>query len=334
MFVTGGTGMLGSHAAALLRGRGHPVRALHRTGADTRFLRGLGCDLIPGDLRRPDDLRALGDAMAGCVAVVHAAAVIYAKLPWPEVRAVNVEGTGAILRAAAGAGVRRVVWFSTASVHGDPWPRVDEASPLDAPLRPFELYARSKREAEAASGALARELGVDVRVLRPSAIYGERDRLFVPRLLEILAYPVHPVLGAGRAPIPAVYAGNVADAALAALGAPAADGACTVYELGADHPVTALQMNAALARGLGVRFRPVRVPAPLVRLGAACGETLGLRIPGAEELPLRRTARLALGPNPYGSERIRRELGWRPAFSLAQALERTSAWVASERGRR
>lgn len=333
MFVTGGTGMLGSHAAALLRERGHPVRALHRAGADTGFLRGLGCDLIAGDLRRPDDLRALDDAMSGCAAVVHAAAVIYTKLSWPEVRAVNVDGTSSILRAAAAAGARRVVWFSTASVHGDPWPRVDETSPLDAPLRPFELYARSKREAEAASGTLARELGIDVTVLRPSAIYGERDRLFVPRLLETLAYPVHFVLGSGREPIPAVYAGNVADAAIAALGAPVRGGAAAVFELGADHPVTALELNAALARGLGARFRPVRVPAPLVRLGASIGEALGLRIPGAEELPLRRTARLALGPNPYGAERIRRELGWRPPFSLAQALERTGAWVASERGR-
>lgn len=345
VFVTGATGMIGSHVAEQLRERGHPVRALHRPGADTSFLRALGCELVAGDLATSvvdaadalNAVDALGESMAGCAAVVHAAAVAYTKLPWPEVRRINVGGMERVLRAAARVGARRVVHFSSVAVHGDPWHSPDEASPLDGPLAPRELYARSKREAEVRGRALTRELGLDVVILRPAAIYGERDRLFTPKLLEVFRFPIQPVLGSGRIPIPAVYAGNVADAALAVLGA--ADGASArrsptrarVYELGVDHPVTPLELYEALARALGVPFRPIHIPAPLVRVGARVGEALGIRIDGAEELPLARTARLSLGPNPFGSVRIRSELGWAPRFSLEQALERTAAWVARER---
>jgi nucleoside-diphosphate-sugar epimerase len=67
-------------------------------------------------------------------------------------------------------------------------------------------------------------------------------------------------------------------------------------------------------------------------VGARLGESLGARIPDAEELSLTRAARLALYPNPFVSERIRKELGWAPQFSKEEAIARTARWVQEEAG--
>lgn len=328
VFVTGATGLVGSHAATLLRERGHPVRALHRAGSDTRYLRALGCELVQGDVR--DDPDALARAIEGSAAILHAAAMIYTGRSLDEVRGTNVGGTEHVLRAAARAGADRILHLSSVAVYGDPIGRPTETSPLDRRLGSRELYARSKREAEQRARELAVELGLSLTMVRAAALYGERDRLMTPKLAAAFRFPVQFLLGDGRATIPAVYAGNLADAAVRAL-ATAGSRGTRVYDLGEDHPVTQRDIYEALARALGVRFRPVPLPRSLVLAGARAGDAIGIRIRGARELPLGRTARLALGPNPFGSATIRRELGWSPPFTLEQALDRTAGWVVTER---
>ena len=330
VFVTGGTGLVSSHVATQLVCLGHPVRALHRATSDVAYLQALGCELVVGDTR--DEIETLAAAMTGCDAVVHAAAVTYLKLSWEEVREINVGGTERVMRAAARAGVKTVVHVSSVAVHGSAGGHPDETSPLDAPLLPRELYARSKREAEQVVQTLARELGIPTTIVRPAAVYGERDRLFTPTIVRTLRLPAQFLLGDGRGTIAAVYAGNVADAIVTVLGAPPrhAD-AARVFDLGADHPLDQRQLYAALASALDVPFRPLPIPASLALAGARAADALGIRIPGAHELPLPRTVRLAIGPNPYGSAKIRTELGWAPPFSLEESLERTARWAVSER---
>src|SRR5205823_4718310 len=60
---------------------------------------------------------------------------------------------------------------------------------------------------------------IDAVALRPNVIYGERDRLFTPRVIRVLRLPLVPRIGAGTNRLACVYAGNVAAAALAALAA-------------------------------------------------------------------------------------------------------------------
>lgn len=329
VFVTGATGLVASHVAELLRAEGRPVRALHRVGSDVSFLRTLGCDLVEGDVR--DGEEALARAMAGCDTVVHAAAVTYADLPWPQVRDVNVGGAERVMRAAARAGATRAVHLSSVAAYGDPRGRTPEGAPTDGPLGARELYARSKREAEAVVSEVARASHVEIAIVRAAAVYGERDRLFTPKLARAFRFPAQFLLGDGRGALPAVYAGNLAAAVLAVLAAPSREARVRAYDLGDDHPVTQRDLYGALGRALGRPFRPIPLPRPLVLAAARAGDAAGLRIPDAGELPLLRTALLAMGPNPFGSARIRAELGWAPRFALEEALDRTARWVALKR---
>jgi 2-alkyl-3-oxoalkanoate reductase len=330
LFLTGGTGLAGSHVAARFRKNGVAVRALHRSSSDTSFLESTGCELVEGDVRQ--DPEELARAMQGCDALVHAASLVYEDLPWPRVRAINVEGTAAVFRGAVGAGINRAVHLSSVAVYGIPAGEVDEASPTDQPLLPRERYARSKREAEAVVREVA-EAAPDLQValLRPTAIYGERDRLFTLRMAGHLRRRRQLLLGSGRTPLPLVYAGNLAGAVEAALTRPLPE-RIRAYNVTGDAAVTQRDFYAALAEALGTRTGFIPMPGPLVRLGARAADALGLHLPDMEEMPITRAALLATRPNPYNADRIRNELGWAPEVEGEEAVRRTAEWFAREGG--
>ncbi len=322
VYITGATGLLGSHTAELLRARGHDVVALHRRRSDTTFLEELGCELVVGDVR--DDEDALAPGMAGCTHLVHGAALVYSGGAWPKIRAVNVEATRTVLEAAARAGVEHAVHLSSVAVYGTVRGEVDEGAPVDTPLPPRDLYARSKRESEVEARAVEEEQGLPLAVLRPSAVYGERDRLLAPVLADLVRRPVCFLLGSGKNHLPVVYAGNVARAVLRAL----EDGrGRATWDVGLDHPVTQRGLLEGIAAGMERSPTFVPLPAGAVRLGADVLEKVGVSTPGAPHLPLGRVARLALDENPYPSRTIRRELGWDPPVSADEALRRTGRWL-------
>ena len=326
VFLTGGTGLLGSHLAEELRRVGSDVVALHRPGADTIFLEGLGCDLVSGDvLDKPDVLAPL---MAGCTHVVHGAALVYAGGAWPAICAVNVEGTRSVLEAAAYAGVKHAVHVSSVAVYGTVDGAVTEGDSINTDLPDDDLYARSKRLAEVEARAVEREQGLPVTVVRPSAVYGERDRLMVPALADILGRGVVPIFGDGANTLPVVYAGNVATAIRLMLEA-AEGGHEATYDVGLDYPLTQRDLFTGLATGLGRSPRYLPLPGSAVRAAVALLLRLGVATPGAKHLPLDRVARLALGENPYLSQRIRKHLDWTPTYSHPEALERSGRWFAT-----
>lgn len=322
VFVTGATGLLGSHLASELRGAGHGVVALCRRGADAAFLLEHGCEVREGDVQDQGD--GLAEAMTGCSHVVHGAALVYAGTEWPKIRAVNVDGTRNVLAAAALAGVQHAVHVSSVAVYGTVNGEIDEASSTDSQLPADDLYARSKRESESVARAVEADLGLSTTILRPAAVYGERDRLMAPSLANILRLPVVPLFGPADNTLPVVYAGNVATAIVAVLEARSGG---TTFDVGLDFPLTQHELFTQLAAGMALSPRFLRLPAPLVRGGVKVFQALGIVVPGTEHLPLDRVARLALGENPYPSRRIRSELSWTPTHPHAEALARTGRWL-------
>jgi nucleoside-diphosphate-sugar epimerase len=235
-----------------------------------------------------------------------------------------VDGTTNVLNAAAKAGIGRVVHVSSVAVYGRRPGPVDEDAPLDAPLEPEALYARSKREAEVAAREAAKEGGFELTIVRPAALYGERDRLMSPRLARLLRLPVVPILGEGENGLPVVYAGNAAHAIERIIDSSAGN---RTYNVASDFRLTQRALLEGLARALKRRPRFVNIPGGFVREAARLGESLGIDLPGAGDLTLERAARLSLEENPYSTERLRRELSWSPPFDHADAFARTAAWL-------
>ncbi len=168
--VTGGTGFVGSHVVRALDEAGHTVRVLHRASSRLDALAGLAYQSAIGDILDPDSLRA---ACVGCDWVFHVAAVAdYWRTDKQRMFAANVEGTRHVLAAAKEAGVRRVVFTSSAAAVGmraDGQP-ADESVPFNLPPERFP-YGYSKAQAE----QIARESGQAVVIVNPVIVMGPGD---------------------------------------------------------------------------------------------------------------------------------------------------------------
>ncbi len=242
--ITGASGFCGAAVARLAAARGHDVLCLGRR---------------PGPVGRHvpwDATRELPD-LTGVAAVVHLAAAVGDPPPGRRAeaafRAVNVDGTARLLRAAAG---RPLVWVSSASVYRPgPYPApVREEHPVDGQR---SAYGRTKAAGERlalAAGAVA---------LRPRAVYGDGDRHLLPRLRRVVR--------GGRAWLPGpdvamslTAVENLAAACLAALEWPGG-----VYNIADGR---AYRRDEVFARALRV---PVRhVPAGLARALATASPAL------------------------------------------------------------
>jgi dihydroflavonol-4-reductase len=173
VLVTGGTGFVGANVVRELLRDGATVRVLARASSDRRALAGLAVEIVEGDLCVPASLRG---AVTGVKTVFHVAADyrLWARDPQELYRA-NVEGTRAILKSAAEAGVRRVVHTSTVGALGIP--KDGTPGTEDTPVGLGDMvgpYKASKFLAEQVALEFARA-GLPVVVVNPSAPVGPWD---------------------------------------------------------------------------------------------------------------------------------------------------------------
>ena len=180
VFVTGGSGFVGGALMRALVSEGMEVRALARSTAAGEAVADLGAAPVHGDL---EDARALEAGMRGCEVVFHAAGVneMCVRDATPMYRA-NVEGAGAVVRAAAAAGVERVVHTSSASTIGE---ESGTSGSEDSPHRGSFLshYERSKHLGEREALELGEKLGVEVVCVNPSSVQGPGRTTGTARLL-------------------------------------------------------------------------------------------------------------------------------------------------------
>lgn len=309
IFVTGGTGLVGEPLVRRLASRGDEVHALVRSPARAEQVRALGARPVLGTV---EDAK-VWDALDEADGVIHSAALVAARTQWQNFFQVNVEGTRLAAVAARRLGAR-LVHVSSVAVYGrqaaDEAPGTrNEASP-SGPLEEHDFYARSKRMAEAMVRAEV-ALGLEATILRPCVVYGEGDRLFLPRLAAVARHGWLPRIGSGTSPMAVVHAESVADAAIRALDAPAARN--RIYQVTNDGILTNRDFVDALAEGLGRSIRVVPLPEPAA-FGLAVTIQAVLRVigPGLYPGTLTGAVRFWRGGNPYTSERAQAELGWKP----------------------
>ncbi|MEU3819614.1 NAD(P)-dependent oxidoreductase [Streptomyces sp. NPDC030392] len=288
--VTGASGFCGSHVAAAAAARGADVLCVGRRPG-------------PVGRHRPWDAAREVPDLSGADLVVHCAAAVGDPLPGSPaeaaMRAVNVDGTARLLRAAAG---RPVVWVSSASVYapGSGRSRVTEDHPVRGHLN---AYGRTK----AAGEALALDGGAVV--LRPRAVYGAGDPHLVPRLLSrvrrgLLLLPGPSV----RLSLTAVE--NLADACLLA-----ADWPPGAYNIADPVPYDRDEAVRTVLRAHGVRARVGHVPLPVARAAAGAAQTLARLRPHADP-PLTRYAVDQLAHSVVLDVSRARSLGWTPRRTL------------------
>jgi nucleoside-diphosphate-sugar epimerase len=320
--LTGATGLLGSHVAEQLAARGERVRALVRPGSDTTFLRGLGAELAVGDLANVPSLRR---AVTGADVVYHCAAKVGEWGPWTDYHAQIINATRNLLDACRAESVGRVLHVSSITVYGHPRLRdgqlFTEDEPLGQDLWLRDYYIRAKIRAE----ELVREYRGEATVIRPSWIYGPRDRTTLPRLLAALAAGRVSLIGSGDNFLNLVYAGDVAEGAILAANHPGAVG--RAYNLSSEGELTQRQFLDALTDQLGMPRIRRRIPFRLAFWAGWTAELIGHAIRLRRPPHITRYAVSLVGrPTQFSTARARTDLGWQPRVRAAEGLRRTLAW--------
>jgi dihydroflavonol-4-reductase len=169
VFVTGGSGVVGGALVDSLGERGDEVVALARSDAAGAELERRGAKVVRGDILDAD---VLARGMEGCTTVFHVAGVnqMCVEDPSQMLRA-NIDGPAVAIRAAARAGVPRVVHTSSAATLGEPEGVVGDE---DTPHRGWFLstYERSKTEGEKVAFETGSQEGVEVVSVNPSSVQG------------------------------------------------------------------------------------------------------------------------------------------------------------------
>lgn len=250
--VFGGSGFIGRYVVKRLAEAGFIVRVAVRDPEAALFLKPMGGvgQVVPMacDVTKPALVAA---AVAGAEVVVSLVGILFESRT-NSFAATQAEAPGTIARAAAAAGVRRLVHVSA----------------LGADAASDSLYARSKAEGEQAVLAAFPA----ATILRPSLVFGPEDGFFNRFAAMAGLSPVLPLVGGGQTRFQPVYVGDVADAVMAALARDEAMG--RTYELGGPKTYTFRELMEFILATIGRRRPLVPLPWGLAMLQGRLGEFL------------------------------------------------------------
>lgn len=317
--VTGGTGLLGSHFVEQLVKRGRRVRALVRPGSDTRFLVSQGAELVEGDL---SDAESLARACEGVSTVYHSAARVGDWGPWEEFVNITIEGTRKLLQAATAAGVKRFLHISSISAYGHPNQAglvIDESAPLGVNLHKWSYYSRAKVEAEKLVWAAHERGDIVATVIRPSWLYGPRDRATIGRLCDSIRQGKIKILGDGNNRLNVVHAGNVAEGGIAA--AESEVGAGEAFNCSHDGVLTQKQYFNMVAKAMGRSEVKKHVPYGVAYRAAFLFEIIGHLFRTRKPPLVTRYAVWLMGRKTFFScEKARKLLSWTPTVTYEEGV--------------
>jgi dihydroflavonol-4-reductase len=313
--VTGGTGFVGAAIVDALVAEGREVVGLARSEDAERALEEKGARALRGDVL---DGASLERAARGCEVVYHVAGAnaFCLRDPSPMLR-VNVEGTRAVVGAAARAGARRVVYTSSAATIGEAHGTVGRE---DSPHRGWFLsaYERSKFEAERAAFAAARAAGIELVSVNPASVQGPGRRHGTAKLLLDYLNEKLPFVVDSRLSLV-----DVADCTRGHLLAEANGRPGERYVL-SGVTLTVRETFDLLGRVSGLEARPRTLPPAVARAGAIAVELVS-RARGRTPPVCREMVRTVLHGHAYDGSRATRELGlvYTP---IEESLRRALDW--------
>ncbi len=325
--ITGATGLLGSHIAEQLVKRGRPVRALVRSSSDTRFLESLdGVELVSGDVTDPGSLAA---ACRGVNTVYHAAAAVGDWGSWKKYFVpVTIGGTRNMLAAATQAKVARFLHVSSISAYGHPTTPglvIDETFPLGQKLHRWSYYSRAKVSAEQLVRETHEKGDIAATVVKPSWLYGPRDRASMPRLIRAIGAGKGKLIGDGSNRLNLTYAANAAEGCILA-----AEKDCAIgesYNLSSDGAITQAEYFNAIAECLGAPPVTRKVPYRVASAAAFLMEFFGHLFHRKSPPLVTRYSVWLIGRRCFFSEeKARRELGWQATVGYDEGIHRAVTW--------
>jgi UDP-glucose 4-epimerase len=302
--VIGATGFIGQRLVAALQQRGYRVRVYSRRDYAANVLPGVASDdWFSGVL---EDADTLTKACTGVAAVFHLANIAHVNTPDEEaLLRVNVEGTEAVCRACLGAGVSRLVYFSS-SLATDP-----ARSP----------YAESKRAAEQPVLAAGKDeaAALHVSVLRPVNVYGAGMRGNIAGLIGRIVKGSIPPLPRLQNRLALISVDDLCRAALAAAAGRQPSG--KIYTLADGEAYTPNRLEEAVYAAMGRKRPGWHSPRVLFYAAAAAAQLADLAGIWKNDLGLR-TYHNLVSDQAGSSDGFANDFDFKPSQSLESELPR------------
>ena len=335
-FVTGAAGFLGRNLVRRLLYEGLVVRALVHNSPLTIDHPKLSC--IRGDVCNLDDLL---QACEGVDTVFHTAALIsllggraapeqYRDRAWQ----VNVVGTQNVIDACAGAAVKRLIYTSSVDVcfEGKALPDMNESLPYAQKFK--SVYAETKVAAEKRVLEADGVSGLRTCAIRPDGIYGAEPNDMIDRFVkELMAGKLVARIGSSSVLQDNSHIDNLVQGELLAAQHLVPNGAACgqAYFIGDAEPMNSFEFFRPLIEGLGHTFPEREIPVgllkPVMHVWQAMHFIFGLPKPLLSPHELDKVS-----VTHYASiDKARRELGYAPKRSVAEAMQEILAYCESSR---
>ncbi|MCT4556799.1 MAG: NAD-dependent 4,6-dehydratase LegB [Pelagimonas sp.] len=267
VLVTGADGFIGSHLVEALVRAGYPVRAfaLYNSFNSWGWLDRISPDVagqfevVTGDIRDP---HGVADAVQGCGAVLHLAALIAIPFSYVAPAAyveTNMTGTLNVLQAARRHETARLIVTSTSEVYGTAqFVPITEEHPLNAQ----SPYAATKTAADQLALSYYQSFDVPVGVLRPFNTYGPRQsaRAVIPTVVSQIAAGAREIqLGALHPTRDFTFVRDTAQGFIQAMNCDAALGQVT--NIGSGFEISIADTAALIAEAMGAEVEITQDPA-------------------------------------------------------------------------
>lgn len=326
VLVTGGAGFVGANLVTELLERGHEVRSFDRVPSPLPAHPRL--EVFQGDITNVDDVAAVVD---GIDTVIHTAAIIDlmgGASVTEEYRqrsfAVNVTGTRNLVHAAQKAGVQRFVYTASNSVvmGGQSISGGDETLPYTDRFN--DLYTETKVVAEKFVLSENGVSGMLTCSIRPSGIWGRGDQTMFRKVFEsVLAGHVKVLVGSKDIKLDNSYVHNLVHGFILAAQNLVEGGTAPgqAYFINDGEPINMFEFARPVVEACGQPFPKFRVPGRLVWFAMTVWQFLhfrfGLPKPLLEPLAVERIYL----DNYFSIAKAERDLGYRPKYTTAEALE-------------
>lgn len=337
VMITGATGFIGSHITRAFCENQVKVGCLVRKGSSISNLEGLPVEFRTGDIRNIGDLIR---AFTGYDWVIHNAAKVSDWGDYEEFYQTNVTGTVNVLIACVQAGIKNILITGSNSVYGEENSPVikDEDSPYNSHYEYFgdrlfpcklNYYRDTKALAKKEALAFAATLDLNLTILEPVWVYGERELNggFYEYLKTAKAgIPFVPGLKHNKFHV--IYAGDLARAYVLAYTKQLAGLNCIL--VGNEQAENMDRIYGLFCSEAGLK-KPGNLPKALTYPASLLMELLYTLI-NSSKPPLLTRGRVNMFYDnlELSVEKARRILGFRNSFSLEEGIKRTVLWYKEQ----
>lgn len=337
VMITGATGFIGSHITRAFCENQVRVGCLIRSGSSISNIEGLPLEFKSGDIRNTGDLTR---AFAGYDWVIHNAAKVADWGNYDEFYQTNVIGTVNVLTACAQAGIKNIIMTGSNSVYGEENSPIvkDENSPYNPHYRYFadgifscrlNYYRDTKALAKKEALSLAEKNGLNLTILEPVWVYGERElKTGFYEYLKTAKAGVPFLPGAKHNKFPVIYAGDLARAYFLVYTKKLPGLNCIL--VGNEEAERMERIYGLFCLEAGIK-KPGNIPKALIYPLALLMELI-YTVFHWPNPPLLTRGRVNMFYDnmEFSVEKAQRILGFKNAFSLEEGIKRTVLWYKEQ----